>query len=169
LRRMNKAAPYPAALIALVVLAALAPSCAKRNAGAPTAAVVPAAPPPASTARATYPEAVRAEALLERAGVPFETRDDLVPARFPEGCLWLAVYATTDPQIILETYAFADAAGATSFARGRQAELDALDGARGKMATNDTLVLVARYSLIPANAGAQDIVSKFLVAFAGGN
>jgi len=151
----------------LIGFVAVALSCAKGNKGVPTAVVVVTAPP-ASAGGATFAGAERAEALLRGAGVPFKTRDDLIPPAFPEGCGWIAAYATDNPQVILETYAFADAAGAATYARARRTQLDALDGARGGTATNGTLVLAARYSLTPANAGAQEVLSKFLTAFASG-
>jgi hypothetical protein len=123
--------------------------------------------PDATTTHAAFPEAVRAETLLEAAGIPVAPRNDLI-REFPEGCVWHAVYSSSAPEIILETYAFADADAAMGYGVERNNEMTAMDVLREfATVTNGALLLVAYYDPTTDREAKQEALTKFVSAFAG--
>jgi len=114
-----------------------------------------------------FPEAERAEALLRAAEVPFASRPDLI-GELPEGCGWHAVYGTADPEVILETYAFPDWEGAIAYGRERAREFDLMDVLREHGTVhNGPLLLVVYYDPTAEAEAKQELMTKFLSAFAG--
>jgi hypothetical protein len=113
-----------------------------------------------------FPEAERAENLLRAAGIPLATRNDLVRP-FPEGCVWHAVYASVEPEVVLETYAFMDAESARRYGAERNDELAAMDVLREfAVATNGALVLVAYYEPTANREAKEATLQRFVGAFA---
>ena len=100
-------------ILALAICATVAFACQKDD-GAETADAETTAADTARPAGLVMPEAGRAETLLRAADIPFEPRNDLI-REFPDGCVWHAVYASSGPEIILETYAFEDLDAAARF------------------------------------------------------
>jgi hypothetical protein len=114
------------------------------------------------------PEGVRAENLLKAARVPYVLRYDLTLKKLPAGCSWHAAYATQNPEVVLETFAFTDVAAARAYMTERNGAFDALQPPRAHMIVeNGTLLLVAHYD--PASRGRPkyEAMSKFIAAFAG--
>ena len=144
---MKNPVSLAAVVTLLVSFAVLAPSCAKgKEAAPPAAAVMPA--PPATAAGAVFEGAVRAESLLRGAGIPFRTRDDLIPREFPEGCVWLATYSSSDADLLLEAFAFTDVIKAEDYVTNRNADFDVMDIDEEHMIVNNgALVLVAWYTM----------------------
>ncbi len=122
-------------------------------------------PPPAVAGGAFFPPALRAEALLEDANFPYASRYDLYPAAFPEGCVFLAVYGTLDPEVILETYAFGDEAAAREYANARSVASAGETGRVSAAVTNGELVLVAWYKTGADEARKEKVASRFTTAF----
>jgi hypothetical protein len=152
-------------LLAFAICSAVAFACQKDD-SAETAS----AETTADTARPAglvMPEAGRAELLLKDAGIPFEARNDLI-REFPDGCVWHAVYASSEPEIILETYAFGDLDGAARYGAERNDELTAMDVLREfATVTNGPLLLVAYYDAGTDRDAKAGALTKFVSAFAG--
>lgn len=126
------------------------------------------APETARPAQLIFPEAARAESLLKAAGIPTVNRNELI-RKFPEGCVWHAVYGTTGPEVILEAYAFEDDRGAREYGAERNAELLAMDVLREfAVATNGPLVLVAYYDPAEDAEAKKGVLEKFVEAFSEG-
>lgn len=144
----------------------IAVACGKgdgRQAGGGDATVAETARP----ADLIFPEAARAEALLKSAGIPIVNRGDLT-REFPEGCVWLAVYSSTEPEVMLEAYAFADESSAREYGAERNAQLLAMDVLREfAVATNGALLLVAYYDPAEDADAQKEALEKFVDAFAG--
>jgi hypothetical protein len=149
-----------------VTCALIAVACGKgdgRQAGGDEAVVAETARP----ANLIFPEAARAETLLKSAGIPLENRGDLT-REFPEKCVWLAVYSSAGPEVILEAYAFADDGPAREYGAERNAELLAMDVLREfGVATNGELLLVAYYDPTEDADAKKVALTKFIEAFAG--
>jgi hypothetical protein len=151
----------------LVITAAAAVAFACRPGGGESRAVETAQADEGRPAQLIFPEAVRAEALLGAAGVPFTTRNDLI-REFPEGCVWQAAYGTAGPEVILEAYAFTDAKAAATYGAARSRELAAMDVLREwATATNGALLLVAYYDPTADGEAKRETMAKFVSAFAG--
>jgi len=122
-----------------------------------------------AVAGAVYsPAAGRAEALLKAANVPYVLRYDLTQKKLPAGCTWHAAYATQNPEVVLEAFAFADAAAARAYMTERNGAFDALQPPRAHMAVaNDVLLLVVHYDPRDRGPAKYDTMSKFIAAFAG--
>lgn len=143
---MRNSISLVAVMVLLIAIALGAPSCAKAKEAAPTAAAI-VSPPPAVAGGATYPGAVRAEALLRGAKIPFRPRDDLIPREFPEGCEWLAAYSSSDSDVTLEAFAFTDVVKAENYVTNRNADFDVMDVEQEHMIVNNgNLVLVAWFT-----------------------
>lgn len=152
-------------VVILAVCASVAFACQKGNepGSVETAAVAETARP----AQLIFPEAARAETLLKSAGIPIENRGDLT-REFPEGCVWLAVYSSAGPEVILEAYAFADDAAAREYGAERNGQLLAMDDLREfAVATNGALLLVAYYDPVEDADAKKDALTRFVDAFAG--
>lgn len=151
----------------LIVLACAAVAFACREGGGESRAVETSAVEVATPGGAMFPEAVRAEALLKAAGIPIETRNDLIRP-FPEGCVWHAVYASAEPEIILETYAFEDWEAAARYGARRNDEMTAMDVLREfATVTNGPLLLVAYYDPTTDGDAKKEALTEFVAAFAG--
>jgi hypothetical protein len=151
----------------VIVLACAAVAFACREGGGESRAVETADAEAAAPAGAIFPEAARAEALIKAAGVPVETRNDLIRP-FPEGCVWHAVYASAEPEIVLETYAFENWDAAARYGAERNAELTAMDVLREfATVTNGALLLVAYYDPVTDGDAKKEALTKFVSAFAG--
>ncbi|MGD8719211.1 MAG: hypothetical protein PVH29_10370 [Candidatus Zixiibacteriota bacterium] len=152
-------------LLALAICAAVAFACQKDS-----AAETAGAETEADTARPVglvMPEAGRAELLLKEAGIPFQPRNDLI-REFPKGCVWHAVYASSEPEVILETYAFEDMDGAARFGAERNDQLTAMDVMQEfATVTNGPLLLVAYYDAGTDRADKAAALTTFVSAFAG--
>lgn len=152
---------------AVLVVACAAAAFACREGGGESRAVETHEAEAVRPAKLIFPEAERAENLLNAAGSPLATRNDLVRP-FPEGCVWHAVYASAEPEVVLETYAFMDAEGARRYGAERNAELAAMDVLREfAVATNDSLLLVAYYEPTTDREAKEAAFTKFVAAFAG--
>lgn len=153
-------------VLTALICASVAIACQKGGEPPEDTAVTPETADTARPASLVFPEAERAEALLRAADIPFESRPDLI-RELPEGCVWHAVYGTTDPEVILETYAFMDWDGAIAYGNERAREFDAMDVLREyRTVHNGALLLVGYY--YPEEAAAQDeILINFISAFAG--
>jgi hypothetical protein len=151
----------------LISIACAAVAFACREGGGESRAVETSAPETATPGGSIFPEAARAEALLKAAGIAVETRNDLIRP-FPEGCVWHAVYASVEPEIILETYAFEDWETAARYGARRNDELTAMDVLREfATVTNGSLLLVAYYDPTKDGEAKKEALTKFVSAFAG--
>jgi len=151
----------------VIILACAAVAFACRKGGGESRAVETSAAEMAAPAGAIFPEAARAEALLKAPGIPIETRNDLI-REFPEGCVWHAVYASVEPEIVLETYAFEDWEAAARYGARRNDELTAMDVLREfATVTNGALLLVAYYDPTTDGDAKKEALTKFVTAFAG--
>ena len=152
-------------LVIIFACAAVAFAC--RKGGGESRAVETYDAEAAKPAQLIFPEAARAEALLKAPGIPIATRNDLLRP-FPEGCVWHAVYASVEPEIILETYAFADWDAAARYGAERNNELTAMDVLREfATVTNGALLLVAYYDPTADGDAKKAALAKFVAAFAG--
>jgi len=152
-------------LVIIFACAAVAFAC--RPGGGESRAVETGDAETARPAQLIFPEAARAEALLKAAGIPITPRNDLV-REFPEGCVWHAVYAGVDPEIVLETYAFSDAGAAMRYGAERNNEMAAMDVLREfATVTNGALLLVAYYEPTTDGDAKRAALTKFVSAFAG--
>ena len=150
-----------------VIVAVVAVVFACRPGGGESGAAETSGADTPETAHAAFPEAVRAEILLKAAGIPVAPRNDLI-REFPESCVWHAVYASSAPEIILETYAFADADAAMEYGVERNNEMTAMDVLREfATVTNGALLLVAYYDPTTDREAKQEALTKFVSAFAG--
>jgi hypothetical protein len=151
----------------LIILACAAVAFACREGGGESSAVETSAAEMATPKGSIFPEAARAEALLEAAGIPIGTRNDLIRP-FPEGCVWHAVYASAEPEIVLETYAFDDWEAAARYGARRNDEMTAMDVLREfATVTNGSLLLVAYYDPTTDGEAKKEALTEFVSAFAG--
>lgn len=151
-----------------VVTAVLLCACQKGSGVERVATADVAAPAAAVTAAgALFPDAGRAEALLEAAGVAFFERNDLIgAAAFPEGCAWRAVYSTRAPEVILETFAFTDEVACKNWVAAKERELAAQDVfIEYALAANGNLALFAHFDPSADADGKREIMQKFVRAF----
>jgi len=152
-----------------IILAAaallLSGACRKNEAVRETAPATAAA-----AAAASYnAEAVRAENLIKAARVPYVPRYDLTFKKFPKDCSWHAAYGSQNPEVILEAFAFPDAATAKAYAAARKAEMAKIQPPLGYDAvTNGVLALVIHYDPADRAEGKRDVARRFAAAFAAG-
>ena len=152
-------------LVMIFACAVVAFAC--RPGGGESAAVETGDAETARPAQLIFPEAARAEGLLKAAGIPVTSRNDLI-RELPEGCEWHAVYASVEPEIILETYAFSDAEAAMRYGAERNNELVAMDVLREfATVTNGALLLVAYYEPTTDGDAKKAALTQFVSAFAG--
>lgn len=113
----------------------------------------------AKDAAALSPEQARVEAVLKSAGKPFAPRGDLKLATLPAGCSWHGVYATKNPEVILETFVFPKAADAETYCSARTKDRGAAPERQMRLAgMNKGLLLIACYD------EAKDGEAKFAAA-----
>jgi hypothetical protein len=151
-------------IAALAVVLALAGGC-RRGESVRTDSIGTAAE---AVAGSIYsPDAGRAEALLKAANVPYVLRYDLAHKNLPAGCTWHAAYATQNPEVVLEVFAFADADAVRTYMTERNGAFDALRPPRAHMAVaNGILLLVAHYDPRDRGPAKYETLSKFVAAFA---
>ena len=124
-------------------------------------------PPSAAGGGATFEGAARVEALLRAAGVPYHDRYDLYPSAFLDGCVWLAVYESDPPAVVLETFIFQDVKAAEDYVTNRHADFSAAGGDVERMLVNNgAAVLVAWYKAGPGDDGKMGAMQAFAGAFA---
>lgn len=111
-------------------------------------------------------DAIHAEALLKKANVPYVLRYDLAQKKLPAGCTWHAAYATQNPEVVLEVFAFGGEADARAYMTERYNAFDGLQPPRAHMAVaNATLLLVAHYDPRDRGQAKYETMSKFIAAF----